>query len=195
MNFSLAFDGKSGYPAAAVNNKNPLMDVIFNCPKCEQELTVDSIGAGTQIPCPTCGESIEIPEPETILPRPGVANEVPAARVEPHTVNPISSSAAAKVEMHLRVPSHTSTESLIAKAPPPLEVAVVETEKKLRTKTIRHSDCIEVGHDKFDEIFTKFLSKVGEANIVSINPVTYTFLDIGSQKLLTDFGVLVVYRG
>ena len=171
------------------------MDVIYNCPKCEQELTVDSTGAGSQIPCPTCGESIVIPEPESILPRPGIVNESPVARIEPHTVNPIASSAAAKIEMHLRVPSNKTTESLIAKAPPPLESAVIDTEKKLRTKTIRHSDCIEVGHDKFDEIFSKFLAKVGEANVVSINTVTYTFLDIGSQKLLTDYGVFIVYRG
>jgi hypothetical protein len=181
-------------PPQSTNN-NPRMDVIFNCPKCEQELTVDSTGAGSQIPCPTCGETIVIPEPESILPRPGIMNEAPVARVEPHTVNPIASSAAAKVEMHLRVPSNKAAESLIAKPPPALEVAAKDSEKKLRTKTIRHSDCIEVGHDKFDEIFTNFLSKVGEANIVSINTVAYTFLDIGSQKLLTDFGVMVVYRG
>ena len=45
------------------------MDVIFNCPKCEQELAVDSSGAGTEIECPSCGESIVIPEPQSVLPR------------------------------------------------------------------------------------------------------------------------------
>jgi len=42
---------------------------------------------------------------------------------------------------------------------------------------------------------TKFLNKVGEANIVSINTLSYTILDIGTQKLMTDYGLLVVYRG
>ena len=65
----------------------------------------------------------------------------------------------------------------------------------MRTKTIRHTDCIEVGHDKFDEVLTAFLHKVGEDNIISINTLNYSFLDIGTQKLLTDFGVLIVYRG
>ena len=50
-------------------------------------------------------------------------------------------------------------------------------------------------HDKFEEIITNFLSKLGEDNIISINTLNYSFLDIGTQKLLTDFGVLIVYRG
>jgi len=116
-------------------------------------------------------------------------------RVEAHPVNPISSSAAAKVELHLRVPSNKTAESLIAKPLPPMEVAAKDTDKKIRVKTIKHTDCIEVGHDRFDEIVSNFLGKVGEANIMSITPLTYTFLDIGTQKLLTEFGVLVVYKG
>jgi len=173
------------------------MDVIFNCPKCEQELAVDSTGAGTEINCPSCGEAIVIPTPEAIANRPGMDSPHSAPRVEPHPINPIASSAAAKVEMHLRVPVRaTPTESLIEKPPPPLEAAAAkETDKKIRVKTIKHTDCIEVGHDKFDEIVSNFLAKVGESNIISITTLTYTHLDIGTQKLLTDFGVLVVYRG
>lgn len=174
------------------------MDVIFNCPKCEQELAVDSSGAGTEINCPSCGELIVIPEPPVTGPRPsGPSDAAPLApRMEVHPVNPIASSAAAKVEMHLKVPVRTTpTESLISKPLPPLEVAAKETDKKIRTKTIKHTDCIEVGHDKFDEVVSNFLGKVGESNIISITPLTYTHLDIGSQKLLTDFGVLIVYRG
>ena len=37
------------------------MEIIFNCPHCEQELSVDADGAGEQIKCPTCGETIMIP--------------------------------------------------------------------------------------------------------------------------------------
>jgi len=44
-------------------------------------------------------------------------------------------------------------------------------------------------------VVTNFLVKVGEANIINITVLTYTHLDIGSQKLMTDFGVMVVYRG
>lgn len=169
------------------------MDVIFNCPKCEQELAVDSSGAGTSITCPTCGESIVIPE---LQPNTLVSRGNGPVRTEVHPINAIASSAAAKVEMHLKVPVHNSpTESLIQKPKPPLEVAAKETDKKLRVKTIRHTDCIEVGHDRFDEMVTGFLQKVGETNIVNINVLNYTYLDIGTQKLMTEFGVLIVYRG
>jgi len=172
------------------------MDVIFNCPQCEQELAVDSSGAGSEINCPSCGELITIPEPTSITPRSPGAPEIPGApRVAAAPVNAISSSAAAKVEMHLKVPSNKHTEMLIEKPRPPLEVAAKDSDKKIRVKTIRHTDCIEVGHDKFDEVVSNFLNKIGEHNMVSLSPLTYTHLDIGSQKLMTDFGVLIIYRG
>jgi hypothetical protein len=171
------------------------MDVIFNCPKCDQELAVDSSGAGESITCPACGESIVIPEPDNRVARAGSQDGAIPARIEGHPVNPISTSAAAKVELHLKVPSNKAAESLIAKPLVPLEVAAKDTEKKIRVKTIRHTDCIEVGHDRFDEMVSNFLSKVGESNIISITPITYTFLDIGTQKLMTEFGAMIVYRG
>jgi DNA-directed RNA polymerase subunit RPC12/RpoP len=174
------------------------MDIIFNCPECEQELEVDSSGAGSEIDCPSCGETILIPQPgtegtRTITPAdtgsiPGMPGASP--------VNPISSSAAAKIEMHLKVPVHARpAESLIAKALPPMEVAAKDSDKKIRIKTIRHTDCIEVGHDRFDEIVSQFLGKVGQESIISINSINYTFLDIGTQKLMTEYGVMVVYKG
>ena len=171
-----------------------LMDVIFNCPKCDQELAVDSSGAGSEIECPSCHETIVIPEPEAV-PHPADGDR-PSSRLEVHPVNPIASSAAAKIEMHLKVPDHKMpAERLIEKPLPPLEVAARETDKKIRVKTIKHTDCVEVGHDRFDEIVSAFLVKVGEVNIISINPINYSHLDIGTQKLLTDFGVLIIYKG
>ena len=173
------------------------MDVIFNCPKCEQELAVDSSGAGSEIDCPSCGETITIPDPN-MVPGSGIPTLSPeqsGVRVAPNPANPIASSAAAKVEMHLRVPSNKAPEVLIAKPLVPLEVAAKESDRKIRVKTIKHTDCVEVGHDKFDEVVTGFLGRVGESNIISITTLSYSHLDIGTQKLLTDFGVMVVYRG
>src|SRR5271157_5786092 len=117
------------------------MDVIFNCPKCEQELAVDSSGAGSEIACPSCGESITIPEPQSVVPRPGVEPGSGVPRIEPRPVNPIASSAAAKQEMHLKVPTHATTESLIVKPAAPLDAAPKATGKQIRIKTIRHTDC------------------------------------------------------
>lgn len=176
------------------------MDIIFNCPKCEQELEVDSTGAGSEINCPSCGETITIPQVGTKGTRTSGADSSSSIPVSSaHAANPVSAmatSAAAKIEMHLKVPVRaTPTESLIAKPLPPLEVAAKETDKKVRVRIIRHTDCIEVGHDKFEEVISQFLGKVGEANIISLSPLTYTHLDIGSQKIMTEYAVLIVYRG
>ncbi len=156
-------------------------EIIFKCENCQQELSVDSSGAGQEIECPSCGKSTRIP------------GEAPAP--QSHEVNAIKSSAAAREEHHFSVPVRsTPTETLIAKPLAPLEVAAKQG-IHIRVKTIRRTDCVEVGHDRFDEVVTNFLEKIGEANIVSINTLNYTHLDIGSQKLLTDFGVLIVYKG
>jgi hypothetical protein len=175
------------------------MDIIFNCPKCEQELEVDSSGAGSEIDCPSCGETIVIPQVGTKGTRTSGADtsgRLPVSPAPGGPINPIATSAAAKIERHLKVPVHDKPgESLIAKPLPPLEVAAKDTDKKVRVKTIRHTDCIEVGHDKFDEVVSTFLGKIGEENIINVSPMTYTHLDIGTQKLLTDYAIMVVYRG
>ncbi len=178
------------------------MDLVFNCPMCDQELEVDDSGAGEEINCPACGKAIRIPEPN--VPATAAATATAPAEAAPvegggwgkPVVNAIAASAAAKVEKHLRVPVRAvPTEKLIAKAPVPLEVAAKESDRQLRTKCIRHIDCVEVGHDKFDEVVSGFLGKIGEQNLVSINPITYSIIDISSQKMLIDFGVMIVYRG
>ncbi len=164
------------------------MDIVFNCPNCDQELAVDSAGAGTDIECPSCGEKITIPAPP--------ANAAPVEPAPSLAASPISTSAAAKVEMHLKVPVRdTPGERLIVKAKAPLEAVARGAGKQIRTRTIRHATCIEAGHDKFDEVITKFLNEVGEPNIIGIHTISYSFLDIGTQKLLNDYGLLVVYRG
>lgn len=98
--------------------------------------------------------------------------------------------------MHLKVPVRDKPgESLIAKPKPPLEVVVKGAGKKLRTHTIRHASCIESGHDKFDERVTQFLNEVGETNIVSTHMINYEHFDVGIQKIMTDYGLFVIYRG
>jgi hypothetical protein len=74
-------------------------------------------------------------------------------------------------------------------------VAAKETDRKLRIKCIRHVDCVEVGRDRFEEMVGNFLAKAGEQNVVSINTITYTHIDVASQKLLTDYGVMIVFKG
>jgi ribosomal protein S27E len=168
------------------------MDIIFNCPNCDQELAVDQSGAGSQIECPSCGETITIPSASG-------GGKVTTGSL-PSTPMPnasaINTSAAAKVELHLKVPVHDKpAESLIGKAKPPLDVVQKGAGKRLRIRTIRRAACIENGHDLFDEKVSAFLHEVGESNIISTHVVGYEQFDVGVQKIMTDYGILVIYRG
>lgn len=157
------------------------MDINFHCAHCKQEITADAAGAGSHVECPTCGATITIPAPD-------------ASNIRAH--NPIASSAAAKEERHFSVPVHDEpSEVLIKPSARPLEFAAKETDKRMRIRCIRRTDCVEVGHDRFEEIVAEFLAKVGEPNIISMNTINYTHIDMGSRQILTDYGLLIVYRG
>ena len=67
--------------------------------------------------------------------------------------------------------------------------------KKLRIHTIRRASCIESGHDHFDERVSEFLNQVGETNLIGVHTINYEHFDVGVQKIMTDYGVLIVFRG
>lgn len=168
------------------------MDIIFNCPNCEQELAVDQSGAGTNIDCPNCAESITIPPTSHQKVTTGSLPPIPP----PPAASSPAPSAAAKVELHLKVPVRdTPSASLIDKPKPPLEGVQKGAGKKLRIRTIRRASCIESGHDHFDERVSEFLQGIGEGNIVGIHVVTYEYFDVGVQKIVEDYGLLIIFRG
>jgi DNA-directed RNA polymerase subunit RPC12/RpoP len=157
------------------------MDIVFKCKNCQQELEVDSGAAGQKLNCPSCNQTITVPQADP--------NNLKVAAAS-------AASAATREEKHFSVPvTNRPVETLIQKPLPSLEASVKDSKKVLRIKTIRHSDCREVGHDHFDTSVTEFLNKVGEENIVSITTLSYSYIELGTQKLLTDYGVMVVYRG
>jgi transcription elongation factor Elf1 len=39
-------------------------DLTFNCDHCNWEIIMDKRGAGMILPCPGCGELIEVPQPQ-----------------------------------------------------------------------------------------------------------------------------------
>jgi hypothetical protein len=167
------------------------MDIIFNCPNCDQELAVDQSGAGSQIECPSCGENLTIPSTGKVT-----TGSLPPVTPPPFLASPIAASAAAKVPLHLKVPVRdTPGESLIDKPKPPLEAVQKGAGKRLRIHTIRRASCIESGHDKFDEIVSAFLQEVTETNLISIQPISYEMFDVGVQKIMTDYGLVILYRG
>jgi DNA-directed RNA polymerase subunit RPC12/RpoP len=158
------------------------MDINFKCRHCEQELSVDAAGAGSEIQCPACGGSLIIPSAD-------------ATTLTPHIVNPISTSAAAREgEKHFSVPQYEkAAESLIAKPLRPLEAAAHEG-VQLRIKCIRHFDCVEVGKDHFDEVVTNFVNKIGEQSIIKIDTFNYSHRDLETRDWITDYGVFILYK-
>jgi len=157
------------------------MDINFKCRHCDQDLSVDAAGAGSEIQCPACGGTLVIPALE-------------AGAAVPPPAGPGSAPAATKVEKHFTVPQHKTSESLIAKPLKSLEAAAHEG-VQLRIKCIRHFDCVEVGKDHFDEVVTNFLNKIGEQNIVKIDTFNYAHRDLETRDWVTDYGVFILYKG
>ncbi len=158
------------------------MDIVFKCSHCDQELSVDASAAGVEIQCPSCNNALVVP---------------PAPKQD--VLNPMATSAAARAEQpHFKVPTYDKAPApapTIEKPLAPLEVAAKHTDKQIKVKTMRHSDHVEVGKDLFDDHVSQFLQKVGEANVISISPIAYTHMDLATRAWVTDYAVLVVYRG
>lgn len=168
------------------------MDIVFKCPHCQTELEVDSGAAGESISCPACNRDINIPAASATPPPPPAA-PTPPPPAPPASPAPRPEAAVKKFSVPV---SDQPVAPLIRKALPTLDAqAKIDGKKLLRLRTIRHSDCKEVGHDNFDAEVTEFLNQVGEENIVSITTVNYSYVEMGSQKIITDFGVAVIYRG
>ena len=64
----------------------------------------------------------------------------------------------------------------------------------IRVKTIKRGECIELGHDKFDEVLNEFLAKLKREQIISIQSVNYAHYDPSTQKYLDDYGAMVIYQ-
>jgi hypothetical protein len=185
------------------------MDIVFYCTNknCGQELAVDESGAGSEIECPTCGENLTVPQPtpENTVPSDNVSEEQSApAAAAPAAPGPAPSAAKAasskitlpKKEKSFSVPVHSGpAEVLIKKPKPSLEVAAKDADRKIRLKTIRHSECQEVGKDKFDETVTDFLQKIGQDNIIGVHPISYSHFDVTTRQVLSDFGLMIVFKG
>ncbi|MGA2177035.1 MAG: hypothetical protein ABSH38_18830 [Verrucomicrobiota bacterium] len=169
------------------------MDLSFKCPSCGQELEVDASAAGSTIDCPACSNSLTVPAPEA------AEEAAPAAEAAEESAPAAEAAAPAppQPEKHFAVPihEHVTSEVLIKKANKPLDVAAKESDRTLRVKTIKRTDCLEVGHDKFDEIVSRFLDRVGKENIVSVTSVNYSYLELSSKTILIDYGIMIVYRG
>ncbi|MBI3878839.1 MAG: hypothetical protein HY301_02090 [Verrucomicrobia bacterium] len=158
------------------------MDIVFTCPACRQELEVDETGSGTEIECPECGASVLIPEPSPVN-----------IRVQPPG-GPVA--AAATKEKHFKLPTGGAKSKISIERPrASLESEVKGVGKKLKIKCFRRADFIGQGPDSFDQAVSHFLQATDEVNIHSLTPIHYSYVDAKSGQVLTDYGVMVFYKG
>lgn len=124
---------------------------------------------------------------------------VPVPEVSQIHVAPHGAASAAdpnREEKHFVVPLHEGpAEALIKKSAPTLEVASRDPDKKIRIKTFRRVDTLTVSKDNFDEVVSNFLQKVGHQYIISVSPLTYTYKDLATEHYVTDYGVMILFRG
>ena len=158
-----------------------MADRNFDCPHCGQNLTTDESQSGEQIDCPTCSKPFEIPKPGeqnvTV-----VESSSPPPKEEPKQDSKTYS-----------VPVHEGKPEVLVKN----KVAKEEEaagDGKICVKTIKRGDCIELGHDKFDEVLNEFLVKLERDQIISIQSVNYAHYDPSTQKYHEDYGAMVVYQ-
>ncbi|MBI3875643.1 MAG: hypothetical protein HY300_06720 [Verrucomicrobia bacterium] len=148
------------------------MDFSFNCPFCNQALTIDESGVGAELACPKCGEVLIIPAPD----HPG--GPVTEGDQPTHTIS---------------LPTSSRVEAQIMKPSKPLDVAA-KSLKKIRLKTFRHHELVKDGKDTFDDAVSDFLAKTGEDNIVGVHTVHYSHTPKDATAPVSDYGITVVYK-
>lgn len=65
---------------------------------------------------------------------------------------------------------------------------------QIKVRTFKRTEFIEVGRDTFDENVGKFFTAIGEENIIQIQPLAYEHIDISTQKVVSDYGLILVYK-
>jgi hypothetical protein len=66
--------------------------------------------------------------------------------------------------------------------------------EKIKVRTFKRTEFIEVGRDTFDENVGKFFTAIGAENIIQILPLSYEHIDISTQKVVSDYGMMLVYK-
>ena len=64
----------------------------------------------------------------------------------------------------------------------------------IRVKSFKRTEFIEIVRDRFDDAVSQALTAIGAQNIITILPLNYEHIDIATEKIVTDFGMIVVYK-
>lgn len=164
------------------------MDINFACPNCNVLLTADDSMVGDEIQCPQCSLTFNVPEGSPVPPPAAVdpTEEILAATTTPE-LKP-------RQRINLMLPSSApGTSALIEKANKPLEVSAKQGISFV-VRTIRRSECLVNGKDRFDDMVAEVLSGVGEEHLHVITPISYSHVDNATKQVLADYGVMIIYK-
>jgi hypothetical protein len=64
----------------------------------------------------------------------------------------------------------------------------------VRVKSFKRTEFIEIGRDRFDDAVSEALTAIGAEKIITVIPLNYEHIDIATEKVVTDFGLIVVYK-
>lgn len=186
------------------------MEILFICPFCEQEMTVDEAGIGEEIPCPNCAEQVIIqrcerkPAAEAAVdskpdPRPDEVKPAPAAEAKPEPApqaKPVEAAAKDEAATARAAAIKAATDAMIKK-PHGMLGGAEETGgegSNIFVKTIRRNTCTEMERDNFDKFVSKFLAGIQSEDIIGLHPTAYSY--VNSQGVnIHDYGIMIIYRG
>ena len=96
----------------------------------------------------------------------------------------------------MKVPVHDKpAESLIGKPKPPLEGCKRARANGCASAPSAAPRASKTAMTILTTKFPTFLQEVRETNLISIHTIGYEQFDVGVQKIMTDYGVLIIYRG
>ena len=159
------------------------MNIVINCPHCNQEMVIDDSGVGQSVPCPTCSKDFVIPQGR---PEEEVKKEREAAAATP---KPEEKKEDKKPQM--------SKEELAALLPG-AKKGGAKTEKKedapgFKVKTLQHHLCIDMGNDLFPKMAEDILNKIKREDLITCTPINYSYKNSGGD-LIQDYGLVIVYE-
>jgi len=64
----------------------------------------------------------------------------------------------------------------------------------VRVRSFKRTEFIEIGRDRFDEAVSDALTAIGVENLINVMPLNYEHIDIATEKVVTDYGIIVVYK-
>jgi len=173
------------------------MNIVINCPHCNQEMVIESDFVGQTVPCPTCSKDFAIPQgrpeeevkAERAAAQPAAAPQ-PAAGAAPGAPKKEEK----KDDKKKSMPSKEELDKLLPGANKSSPAAQAEGNKAgIRVKCVQHHLCIDMGKDLFGDMVAKILDPIDAEDIVNVSPISYSHKD-SSGDILHDFGVMIIYN-